>query len=88
VLHLNGTEIITGIKKFEVDNQYPLIITSGDINRGPIGIQFDGNGSGGQIGYLYADHSNANSPSDAYSFHMGSTESSTDFVLDNSNGGF
>jgi hypothetical protein len=71
---LNGALVI------EENTQYPLTISDGGVNRGPIGIEFIGYSS--QKGYIYGDHTDSNSPDANYSFHIGSTEAATSVVLE------
>lgn len=83
----SSSTTIGGALTVSVNTQYPLLITSGGSNIGPIGIKFLGHTT--QEGYMYADHTDANSPGAAYSFHFGANTSSVSFVLDSpGTGGF
>jgi hypothetical protein len=74
--------VLNGVLDINTNTLYPLVIRSGGVNRGEIGILFNGNGTGSQAGYLTANHLDASSNGYAYSLHLGSTEPSTAVILD------
>lgn len=76
-------DTMTGVLTISKNTQFPLKLNSAGINQGPIGIQFDGVGNASQLGHFYADHLDGNAPNAFYSFHVGSDQTDTSFVLDN-----
>ena len=59
---------------------YPLTIDSGTVNHGTTGIQFNTDGVGTQLGYLYFSHLDNESSGGDASFHTSSNQPVTNFI--------
>ena len=88
--NLNSTEFLrsnvddtsTGVLTLaKTGTQYPLIVGDTVGVAGKTGISFKGHST--QNGYIYANHTDADSAGGNYSFHLGSTELVTKVIVDN-----
>ena len=59
---------------------YPLTIDSGDVSHGTTGIQFNTDGVGTQLGYIYFSHLDTESSGGDASFHTSSNQPVTNFI--------